>query len=65
MMTKKTRRTFSSEFRLESAQLVVDENYAIREAAMAVGVGQSTMDKWVRQLVKQAWLLPSMYAGTS
>ena len=49
-MKNKTRRTFSPEFRLESAQLVVDQNYSIREAAQAVGVGHSTMDKWVRQL---------------
>jgi transposase len=49
-MRSKTRRTFSPEFRLESAQLVVDQNYSMREAALAVGVGNSTMDKWVRQL---------------
>ncbi len=49
-MKRRTRRTFSPEFRLESAQLVVDQNYSIREAATAVGVGHSTMDKWVRQL---------------
>ena len=49
-MRKKTRRTFSPEFRLESAQLVIDQNYSIREAALAVGVGHSTIDKWVRQL---------------
>ena len=50
MMSKKTRRTFSTEFRLEPAQVVVDQNYSIREAANAVGVGHSTMDKWARQL---------------
>jgi len=50
MMSKKTRRTFSPEFKLESAQLVLDQQYSIREAASAVGVGHSTMDKWVRQL---------------
>ena len=49
-MRNKTRRTFSPEFRLESAQLVVDQNYSIREAATAVGVGVSTLDKWARQL---------------
>ena len=49
-MKRRTKRTFSPEFRLESAQLVVDQNYSIREAATAVGVGHSTMDKWVRQL---------------
>lgn len=50
MMSKKTRPTFTPEFRLESAQLVVDQDYSVREAAEAMGVGKSTMDKWVRQL---------------
>jgi transposase len=49
-MTKKTRPHFSPEFRLEAAQLVVDQQYSVREAAEAMGVGKSTMDKWVRQL---------------
>lgn len=50
IMKKKTRPTFTPEFRLESAQLVVDQKYSVREAAQAMGVGKSTMDKWVRQL---------------
>lgn len=49
-MTKPRRPNFSPEFRLEAAQLVVDQNYSVREAAEAMGVGNSTMDKWVRQL---------------
>lgn len=49
-MTAIKRRTFTPEFRLESAQLVVDQNYSVREAAEAMSVGKSTMDKWVRQL---------------
>lgn len=49
-MTKKTRRTFSAEFKLEAAQLVLDQNYTALEAAEAMNVGKSTMDKWVRQL---------------
>ena len=49
-MKRNIRRTFSAEFKLESAQLVLDQNYSIREAASAVGVGHSTMDRWVRQL---------------
>ena len=52
-MSNKTRRTFSAEFKLESAELVLDQNYSIKEAATAVGVGHSTMDKWVRQLRKE------------
>jgi transposase len=50
-MTKTTtRRRFAPEFRLESAQLVLDQGYSVREAAKAMGVGKSTLDKWVRQL---------------
>ncbi|MDO3385816.1 IS3 family transposase [Gilvimarinus sp. SDUM040013] len=49
-MSKRTRPTFSPEFRLESAQLVVDQGRTVKEAAEAMGVGLSTMDKWVRQL---------------
>ena len=49
-MTKQTRRTFSPEFRLESAQLVVDHGYTVREACEAMNVSKSSMDKWVRQL---------------
>ncbi|WP_102529744.1 IS3 family transposase [Shewanella sp. 10N.286.51.B7] len=49
-MKKRTRRVFSAEFKLESAQLVLDQNYSIVEAAQAMSVGKSTMDKWVRQL---------------
>jgi len=41
---------FKPEFRLEVAQLVVDKGYSIREAAEAMNVGKSTVDKWARQL---------------
>jgi len=44
------RPTFKPEFRLEVAQLVVDQGYSIREASSAMNVGKSTVDKWVRQL---------------
>ncbi|HTF98042.1 MAG TPA: IS3 family transposase [Cellvibrio sp.] len=49
-MSKRTRPTFSPEFRHEAAQLVVEKGYTIREAAESMGVGLSTMDKWVKQL---------------
>jgi transposase-like protein len=41
---------FKPEFRQEVVELVVDKNYSIREAAEAMGVGKSTVDKWARQL---------------
>ena len=49
-MTKKTRRTFSPEFKLEAAELVVEHGYSVRKACEAMGVGKSTMEYWVRQL---------------
>ena len=49
-MTRKKRPNFSQEFKLESAQLVVDQNYSVRQAAEAVNVSASSMDKWSRQL---------------
>ena len=49
-MTTKTRPRFTQDFKLEAAQLVLNQGYSIREAASAMNVGKSTMDKWVRQL---------------
>ena len=49
-MTKRIRPNFTLGFRLESAQLVLDQGYSVKEAAEAMNVGESTMDKWVRQL---------------
>ncbi len=41
-MTNKTRSTLTHEFRLEVAQLVVNQGYSIREAAEAMKVGKAT-----------------------
>ena len=49
-MTKKSRPTFSAEFKHECAQLVLDKKYSVAEAAKAMNVGKSSLDKWVRQL---------------
>jgi transposase len=49
-MTKIKRPTFTPEFRLECAQLVVDKGYSVIDASKAMGVGKSSLDKWVRQL---------------
>ncbi|MEZ9835083.1 transposase, partial [Vibrio breoganii] len=52
-MIKRTRRTFSPEFKLEAAQLVTDQGYTVVEAAKAMNVSKSAMDKWVRQLKQE------------
>ena len=49
----KIRRNFSAEFKLESSLLVVDQGYSLKEAANAMGIGLSTMSKWVAQLHKE------------
>ncbi len=49
-MTKKKRPTYNPELKVECAQLVLDQDYAVREAAEAMNVGKSTLDKWVRKL---------------
>ena len=50
---KKVRRSFDPQFRLESAQLVVDQGYSLRAACESMGVGRTTMENWVRQLRKE------------
>lgn len=52
-MTKRTRPTYSPEFRLEVAQEVVDKGRSVRDVADSLGLGKSTVDKWARQLKKE------------
>jgi transposase len=52
-MNRSNRRNFSPEFRLEAAQLVLEQHYTVAAAATAMNVGKSTMDKWVRQLKEE------------
>lgn len=47
------RRAFTPEFKNESASLVLDEGYAVKDAAKLVGIGLSTMERWVSQLRKE------------
>ncbi|OFC72752.1 transposase [Alteromonas confluentis] len=47
---KRQRRSFSPEFKHDSASLVVDQGYSMTEASRAVDVHENTLRKWVRQL---------------
>lgn len=49
----KTRKNFDPQFRLDAAQLVVDQRYSIREACESMGVSKSSMESWVRQLKQE------------
>jgi len=44
------RRSFSTEFKVEAASLVVDQGYSMAEASRAVDVGESALRRWVNQL---------------
>ncbi len=45
-----SRRKFSVEFKQEAAGLVLDQNYSVSDACDAMGVGDTAMRRWVRQL---------------
>ena len=42
--------TFTTEFKVDSANLVINQGYSISEACQAVGVSESAMRRWVKQL---------------
>ena len=52
-MTKLRRAAYSAAIKLETAQLVVDQGYTQEDAAKAMGVGKSTVSKWVTQLKQE------------
>lgn len=52
-MNKKTRPTYSAEFKRECAELVTDQGHTRVAAAKAMGVGLSSIDKWVKQLAEE------------
>ena len=63
-MTKQ-RRSFSTEFNLEAAQLVTQQGYSIAEACRSLGVGETAMRRWVAQLHQEhAGITPKASALT-
>ena len=49
-MTIEIHKKFTPEFRLEVAELVLEQGYSVKEAAQAMGVGESTVGKWVKRV---------------
>lgn len=47
------RRSFSAEFKLEAATLVLDQGYSIPEASRSLDVGQTVLRRWVKQLEQE------------
>lgn len=46
----KTRPTYSAKFKNEAASLVLDKEYSITDACNAMGVGNTALRRWVKQL---------------
>ena len=51
-MTRK-RRSFTPEFKQEAASLVLDQGYTIPQASTSLGVGESAIRRWVKQLTEE------------
>ena len=59
------RRSFSPEFKLDAARLVVDQGYSVSEAARSLGVGTTAIRRWVKQLeIERGGETPSSKALT-
>jgi transposase len=46
-------RTFSPEFKVSAASLVLDQGYNHRDACQSVGVAESVLRRWVQQLSQE------------
>lgn len=51
-MTKQ-RRSFSTEFKREAADLVLKQDYSVLEASRSLGIGESVLRRWVSQLQQE------------
>lgn len=50
---RKQRRSFTTEFKRDAANLVLKDGYSITEACRAMGVGETALRRWVEQLVEE------------
>ncbi|MDO9625359.1 MAG: IS3 family transposase [Pseudomonas sp.] len=51
-MTKQ-RRSFSTEFKREAADLVLKQEYGVLEASRSLGIGESLLRRWISQLQQE------------
>lgn len=47
------RRTFSTEFKLEVASQILDQDYSFAQAATSFGVSEDLLRRWVKQLKQE------------
>lgn len=63
-MTSK-RRTFSPEFKRESADLILQQSYSYPQACEALGIGETALRRWVEQLtLERSGITPKAKALT-
>ncbi len=46
----KVRRTFTTEFKIEAANLVLQQGYSITQACQSLGIGETALRRWITQL---------------
>jgi len=49
-MTRKTRKSYSREFKLEAVRLITEKGYSIAEASRNLGIDYSVLRRWKSQL---------------
>ena len=49
-MSKKKRKTYSREFKVEAVRLITEKGYSIAEASRSLGVEYSILRRWKQQL---------------
>lgn len=47
---EKQRRSYTTEFKGEAAELVTQQGYTIIEGSRSLGIGESVLRRWVKQL---------------
>lgn len=52
-MTRRQRRSFTPEFKLEAACLVLDQGHSITEDSRSLDVGETAMRRWVEQIQQE------------
>lgn len=67
--SKRTRRTFTDDFKRDAVNLVVVEGYSFQRAADAVGVNSRSIREWyekfappAKQRLSNSWLKRNFYA---
>lgn len=49
-----TQRMYSTEFKIDTANLVIKQGYSAKEACEATGVGPTAIRRWVAQLMQES-----------